>query len=188
LTGVLPPSTFVPDFSRNTIQQATNHQKHEQMDRELLPQSMTDPRNIRRIVAAIILLAVWILIDKGNVYGQTSARTVVDPAKGSEQLMTDNRGGGGKPDEGDGSDEDGGMVVYPNPTRDILVFDFEFTVRGGSTGQCQIVDALGRNVYSGQVSTDGAANRISLGHLRPSLYMARVDLDGRTMVRRFFKE
>ena len=153
------------------------------MEKELLPQSRTDSRILWRIVVAILVLAVWILIDKGNVYGQTSAKTSVASAKESGYVITDNRSGG-KPDE----DDDGGMIVYPNPTRDILVFDFEFTVRGGSSGQCQITDALGRIVHSGQVSTDGATNRISLGHLRPGLYLARVELDDRTIVRRFFKE
>lgn len=143
------------------------------------------PRTLVRVLAAIMVLAIWILIDKGNVYGQSMSASSSNPNKGSE-LVLGNRDG--DPTSGQ-DDSDGGMVVYPNPTKDVLVFDFEFTVRGNNTADVYIINALGQTVLRGTVSTDGGpAAMMRLDGLRPGLYMVRALSGNKEMVKRIIKD
>lgn len=143
------------------------------------------PRTLMRVLAALVVLAIWILIDKGNVYGQSVSALTTSQTKTAE-LALGNRDG--DPTSGQ-TDPNGGMVVYPNPVKEVLVFDFEFTVRGSQSADVHIVNALGQTVLRGTVSTEGGpAAMMRLDGLKPGLYMVRAVCGGKEMVKRIIKD
>jgi hypothetical protein len=142
-------------------------------------------QTIMKAAAVIALVMVWILIDKGNALGQ-SARQAMEV--GSQQATSSPLARFGDPDgeTGDGSgNSDGDFSVFPNPVDDDAVFDFEFTVRKDMP--YEVTDALGRLVQSGTFKADLQQQRIDMSGYRPGLYMVRVNVAGRAIVKRLYK-
>lgn len=95
----------------------------------------------------ITVLAIWILIDTGNVYGQSkmehgSVDLEKEPTEVAAKAGDDQKGSRGGIDP-----EQGGFTIYPVPTEDDLVFDFEFTVKTENIS-LQVVDPQGRVVIN----------------------------------------
>lgn len=149
-------------------------------------------KGLFRISAVILFIMVWILIDKGNVYGQSqtesaSSKLKKEKAQASDDMLKFN-GGDDEDiiDEGTGTDEDNTLVVYPNPVEGDLVFDFEFTVKSGAP--FEIVDALGKLVDQGVIKPGVSQQKVDLSKLKTGLYILRVDLGGKPIVKRLVKK
>lgn len=145
-----------------------------------------------KAAAVIALVMVWILIDKGNALGQGSkdARQSVKQSEAAAQNPTPlfrngNGGRDGKPG-GDGGDEDGDFNIYPNPVKDDAVFDFEFTVR--TDIPYEITDALGRLVERGSFEPEIQQQTVNFSQYRSGLYLVRVQVGNRAVVKRVIKQ
>lgn len=147
-----------------------------------------------KISAILIMMLVWILIDKGNVYGQSLAldSKVSQKASKSNSVIEDafTKAGGGEDgdiiDEGTGSDGDNSFDVFPNPFERDLVFDFEFTVREGAP--YEVVDVQGRLVEQGTIAPGVSQYRVDLGDLKTGMYFVRVDVGSTLVVKRLIKK
>jgi hypothetical protein len=139
-------------------------------------------QTVMKAAAVIALVMVWILIDKGNALGQSArqATEVGSQATASGPLFRDGIRGGETED-----DETGDFNIFPNPVDDDAVFDFEFTVRKGMP--YEVTDALGRLVQSGTFEADLQQQRIDMSGYRSGLYMVRVNVAGRAVVKRIYK-
>jgi hypothetical protein len=147
--------------------------------------SIPNMQTIMKAAAVIALVMVWILIDKGNALGQ-SARQATEAVGEQDTPSQLSRFGDPDGETGDGSDDtDGDFNIFPNPVDDDAVFDFEFTVRKGMP--YEVTDALGRLVQSGTFEADLQQQRIDMSGYRPGLYMVRVNVAGRAIVKRIYK-
>jgi hypothetical protein len=142
-----------------------------------------------RISAIVIMVMVWILIDKGNIYGQSiSDRDVIsksDVAHGIQSAQLRERAdeeGGELPIE----DKGGEFVARPNPVIGELVFDFEFTVKTGIP--FEVLDPLGRLAAQGTFEPGVSSQSIDLSHLKTGMYLVRLDLGDKMEVRRIIKK
>jgi len=148
------------------------------------PQYSPSPnmQTVMKAAAVIALVMVWILIDKGNALGQSArqAAEVGSQATASGPQFRDGIRGGDIED-----DETGDFNVFPNPVDDEAVFDFEFTVRKGMP--YEVTDALGRLVQGGTFEADLQQQRIDMSGYRSGLYMVRVNVAGRAVVKRIYK-
>lgn len=148
-------------------------------------------KSVGKVAVVVILMMVWILIDKGNVYGQSqvSIKSHLEMSDSDQApLFKDGDEDGGLTDGelGGEGDEDNNFEVYPNPVEGDLVFDFEFTVRTDSP--YEIIDPQGRLVRSGQIQSGIAAHSIDLSGLRTGMYIVRVELGGKHKVQRIIKQ
>lgn len=144
---------------------------------------------VARISVVIILVMVWILIDKGNVYGQstskqmqlskqTNASTQDGPSfKDGDEDQTD--------DELGGTDEGDVFTTFPNPVVQDLVFDFEFTVKEGIP--YDVHDMLGKLEMRGEFKPHIKTQKLDLSSLRPGIYMVRLKLGNKMVVRKILK-
>lgn len=149
-------------------------------------------RMIAKTVAVLLLTMVWILIDKGNAAGQ-SADVTAHAVK--HQQLSDGiaipqpsfKSG----DDRDGEvelpveEEEDDLIVYPNPVEDVLVFDFEFTVRGQMP--FIVTDSQGRVTGQGSLNPELRSQNIDLSHLRPGIYLVHVNTGKRSVVKRIIK-
>jgi len=144
--------------------------------------SIPNMQTVIKGAAVIALVMVWILIDKGNALGQ-SARQATEVGSQATASGPQFRNGirGGDIEE----DETGDFHVFPNPVDDEAVFDFEFTVR--KEMPYEVTDALGRLVQSGTFEADLQQQRIDMSGYRSGLYMVRVNVAGRAVVKRIYK-
>lgn len=143
---------------------------------------------VLKAVAVVALIMVWILIDKGNALGQV-ARAGHQVAKQSATVssvagpsLRDGMRDGG-PGEEDGS---GDFNVYPNPVKDDAVFDFEFTVKGEMP--YEITDALGRLMDQGVFVPDVKRQTVNLSNYRTGMYLIRIRMGDKAVVRRIIKQ
>ncbi|MGB1316856.1 MAG: T9SS type A sorting domain-containing protein [Flavobacteriales bacterium] len=147
-------------------------------------------KKLVRISAIIIMVAVWILIDKGNIYGQSiSDRDVISKSK-SESIAPsallregeDLRDGDELPivDEGDL------FTIKPNPVQHELVFDFEFTVK--TTIPYEVLDPLGRLAFQGAFEPGVATQSLDFSRLKTGMYIVRMHLGDKLEVRRVIKK
>ena len=86
-------------------------------------------KSLARITAIIIMVMVWILIDKGNIYGQSiSDRDVISKSALQTETQTAQlrEGDDIRGDEIPTEDEGDHFTTRPNPVQQDLVFDFEF--------------------------------------------------------------
>lgn len=148
-------------------------------------------KSVGKAAALVVLIMVWILIDKGNVYGQSqvflkSQLEMSDFDKAPLHKGGDEDGGLTDDDLGGEGDEDNNFEVYPNPVEGDLVFDFEFTVRNDSP--YEIIDPQGRLVRSGQIQSGITAHSIDLSSLKTGMYIVRVELGGKHKVQRIIKQ
>jgi len=138
-----------------------------------------------RISAIIVLIMVWILIDKGNVYGQKlSALKLADKNKISTTIES--------PSFTKSTEEVKTPIVDqstfnmgPNPVHHELVFDFEFTVRGDTP--YDVVDAMGRLMDSGRFVEGISRQSINLSNLKNGMYLVRLKIGNKLDVRRIIK-
>ena len=141
-----------------------------------------------RVIAIVVMVMVWILIDKGNIYGQ-SVVVEASVAKAAEfqvqsQLLregADERVGGILTEE-----EGGEFVVKPNPVSGDLVFDFEFTVREGI--HYEVMNPLGKLVESGLFQPGLSTHSIDFSRLKSGMYLVRLDFGSRLEVRRIIRK
>lgn len=135
---------------------------------------------------------VWILIDKGNIYGQSRSDAGLETGKAGKLSVADQslfKAGGGDgdiQDDLDDSDEDNSFTVFPNPVDGDLVFDFEFTVREGAP--YEVHDALGKLIDRGVLMPGLSEYKLDLRRLIPGLYFIRVELGGKLQVKRIIKK
>ncbi len=152
-------------------------------------------KGLARVSAILILVMVWILIDKGNACGQSQSDQLksLDKEMGltsSDPLFkSGNRGGddeviGEDPD----SDDDNNFDIYPNPFEKDLVFDFEFTVKGEQGAPFEVVDAQGRLVDQGVLAPGSSQYKIDLGGLPHGMYFVRIDVGSTPQVKRVIKK
>ena len=150
-------------------------------------------KGVAKVSAILILMLVWILIDKGNVYGQSLAvdSKVLQKARRSNSVSEDafTKAGGGEDgdiiDEGSGSDGDNSFDAFPNPFEQDLVFDFEFTVREGAP--YEVVDVQGKLVEQGTLAPGASQYKVDLGNLKTGMYFVRVDMGSSVQVKRIIK-
>lgn len=142
--------------------------------------------------AILIMIMVWILIDKGNIYGQSASSESKASVKAGK-LSTGNdllkaNGGDGDDLTGEGSEEggDNSLVVYPNPVEGDLVFDFEFTVKTGAP--FEVMDAQGKLVENGQIKPGVSQQRVDLSRLKSGVYIIRVDAGAKPIIKRIIKK
>ncbi len=141
-----------------------------------------------RISAIIIMVMVWILIDKGNIYGQDAAE-ITSIAKSDESRSIQSpslREGDGRDDLKIESDEGTHFTVKPNPVVQDLVFDFEFTIKTGIP--YEVIDPLGRLAAEGTFDPGIATQTISFADLQDGMYLVRLDMGDRLEVRRIIKK
>lgn len=145
-------------------------------------------RLLRISVMGVIVL-LWILIDKGNIYGQSlgdqnkALKQALDAQVGSPFF----KGGDGDP-EGDDlpTDEEGDeFVTRPNPVQGELVFDFEFTVR--TDIPYEVLDPLGRLAAHGTFQQGINSQGIDFSKFRSGMYIVRLHLGDKVKVRRIIK-
>lgn len=151
---------------------------------------LSDSKNCRRLArisAIIIMVMVWVLIDKGNIYGQeVSVRTVINKSDVSSTTQSPLlREGDGTPDKLE-SDESNNLVVKPNPFTKELVFDFEFTIRTGIP--YTIMDPMGRLIDEGIFEPGVSTHQLDLSHLKTGMYLVRLDLGHKLEVKRVIKK
>lgn len=142
-----------------------------------------------KLSAVAIMVMVWILIDKGNVYGQSlSQGSEVKEVKASQtspsaQLRL---GDGGGRDGGLPADEGGNeFVTKPNPVVSDLVFDFEFTVKAGIP--YQVLDPLGRLVAHGTFVPGVSTQSIDFSRFKEGMYLVRLQIGDKVAVRKILK-
>ena len=147
-------------------------------------------KRLARITAIIIMVAVWILIDKGNIYGQSVAhrdvisKSVVQAEIQLAQLRQgDNFRGDGELPTGD---DEGSFTVKPNPVQGELVFDFEFTVR--TEIPYEVLDPLGRIAFTGFFEPGLATQTLDFSRLKTGMYIVRMHLGNKLDVRRIIKQ
>lgn len=143
---------------------------------------------LARVTVIITLIMVWILIDKGNIYGQSSDLGVVtktDLVKSSVQTpsLRETPDDGGK--IGDDA-HDTHFEVKPNPVVDDLVFDFEFTVKEGIP--YEVLDPLGRLAAQGTFLPGVSSQSIDFASFQKGMYLVRLDLGTKVEVRRIIKQ
>lgn len=148
---------------------------------------------VLKVSAILVMIMVWILIDKGNIYGQTIAQKVktaeyaVVGADSDQSLFKANGDDeGGIIDEGSGVDEDNSFDAYPNPFERDLVFDFEFTVREGCP--YEVIDVQGKLVEQGTLQPGSAQYHIDLSQLKTGMYFVRVNIGNSLQVKRLVKK
>jgi hypothetical protein len=146
-------------------------------------------RRLLRISVMGIIILLWILIDKGNIYGQslgTQDRSL-SQALDAEVDSPLYKGGDGDPegDELPTDDEGDDFVTRPNPVEGELVFDFEFTVR--TDIPFEVLDPLGRLAAHGTFEQGISSQSIDFSKFRPGMYIVRLDLGDKVKVRRIIK-
>lgn len=151
-------------------------------------------KGLLRVSVIITMVIVWILIDKGNVYGQNLA----NQALLSKQVL-------GQPEtvhspffkDGDGSRDgdddlpienevDNEFTIKPNPVEGDLVFDFEFTVK--TEMPVEIYDPLGKLVDTGVFVPGVSTQKLDLSRLPTGMYIVRLNLGSKAEVRRIIKK
>lgn len=142
-----------------------------------------------KLSAIGILILVWILIDKGNVYGQSLTQKDLTLKKAQHTQMDTPlfKGGDDEPDsEGLPTEDEGDeFVTKPNPVKDELVFDFEFTVR--TAIPYEVVDPLGRLAAQGNFVPGIRSQTIDFSKFKTGMYIVRLDLGDKVKVRRIIK-
>ena len=146
-------------------------------------------KSLARITAIIIMVMVWILIDKGNIYGQSiSDRDVI--SKSSPEAETQSpqlrEGDDIRGDEIPTEDEGDVFTARPNPVQQDLVFDFEFTVKEGIP--VQVLDPLGRLAYQGVFEPGINTQTLDFSRFKKGMYIVRLDLGNKIAVRRIIKQ
>lgn len=152
-------------------------------------------KSLLRISAIIIMIMVWILIDKGNVYGQSFA-THTQLSKqalsrgDSNQDPLFRKGDGSRNGDlaspGSEGNEENDFTVKPNPVEGDLVFDFEFTVRQAIP--VVVYDPMGKLVDETTFEPGINSQKIDFSHLPKGMYIVRLDIAGKTEVRRIVKK
>ncbi|MDB4678453.1 T9SS type A sorting domain-containing protein [bacterium] len=149
-------------------------------------------KGLLRISAIIIMAIVWILIDKGNIYGQSLAdrAQISKEALGQAEVLQSPLFKGGD-DDRDGDiptegDEDNTFTVKPNPVEGDLVFDFEFTVK--TTIPVEIYNPLGKLVDQSTFVPGVSSQKLDFRRLPVGMYIVRLDLGDKTEVRRIIKK
>lgn len=149
-------------------------------------------QGLARVSVIIVFILVWILIDKGNVYGQSKSDAGLQVAKSNKLEVSDQslfKAGGGdgdiQDDLSDADDEGNSFTVFPNPVQGDLVFDFEFTVKEGAP--YEVHDALGKLIDRGVLQPGLSEYKLDLRELIPGLYFIRVDMGGKLQVKRIIK-
>ncbi len=158
--------------------------------KQLYSSSMMKGQILLKAAAVVALVMVWILIDKGNALGQES-NIVRQSVKHAQQttgsatpLLRDGSRDGGIGE--DGEDGSGDFSVFPNPVKDDAVFDFGFTVRGELP--YQITDALGRLVDQGTFVPDLKRQTVDFSRYRTGMYLVRVQMGNKAVVKRIIKQ
>ena len=151
-------------------------------------------KSLARITGIIIMIAVWILIDKGNIYGQSISdgdvisKSTQEPVSRSALFRSADDATG---DDGLGGDvptvdEDDLITIKPNPVEGELVFDFEFTVKTGIP--YEVLDPLGRFAFQGVFEPGITTQSLDFAMLKTGMYIVRMHLGNKLEVRRIIKQ
>lgn len=142
-----------------------------------------------RPLVFMITVVVWILIDKGNIYGQGRMekdviqkkveRNVTDSGFYKSEDSRDDPRPGGEEDESDH------FTVKPNPVEQDLVFDFEFTVREGVP--YEVFSPSGQLVAAGTLPPFSSNQSIDLSALPSGMYVLRLVIAEKARVRKIIK-
>lgn len=147
-------------------------------------------KGLARVSAILIMIMVWILIDKGNIYGQSLSQDEVKQPLRIEKVSTSGadlaKSGGGEGDLLDDSDEDTDFQVYPNPVKQDLVFDFEFTVREAIP--YEVLSPLGRLVAKGEFEPGLSVQGLDFSRFKSGMYIVRLTINGKSKVKRVIRE
>ncbi len=148
---------------------------------------------VMRVSAIIIMTIVWILIDKGNIYGQSSLRQgqltkqELDNTEHhvSSPMFKDGDGArdGDLPIEGE---DENGFVLKPNPVEGELVFDFEFTVR--ESIPVEVYDPLGKLIQTGTFEPGISSQKLDFSRYPTGMYIVRLNIGSKMETRRVIKK
>ncbi len=140
-----------------------------------------------RISAILMMIMVWILIDKGNVYGQeSSVRNVISKTDVASNDQTALLRELSDDPQIVSSEDKNQFVLMPNPFTKDLVFDFEFTIKTGIP--YDVICPLGRLIQSGQFESGISTQHLDLSHLQNGMYLVRLNMGDRVEVRRVIKK
>ncbi len=145
-------------------------------------------KRLGRITIIIIMAMVWILIDKGNIYGQSlDHRSVISKSsiESETQSALLREGDDVRGDEIPTGDEGDYFTLKPNPVEHDLVFDFEFTVKEGIP--VQVLDPLGRLAYTGVFQPGISTQTLDFSGFKTGMYIVRLDFGDKIEVRRIIK-
>ncbi len=140
-----------------------------------------------RISAILMMIMVWILIDKGNVYGQeSSVRDLISKTDVTSNAQTALLRELSDDTQLASTEDKNQFVLMPNPFTKELVFDFEFTIKTGIP--FEVICPLGRLVQSGHFEPGISVQHLDLSHLQNGMYLIRLNMGDRVEVRRVIKK
>ena len=142
---------------------------------------------ISRMVLILTVMFIWILIDAGNVYGQ-SERSVPQKVRSIDvnPMMREGADQGVILEE---SHEEG-FEIKPNPTRGTMVFDFEFIIRtGDEETSVDVFDSMGRLAIHMDLDAETIETglKLDLGQQLPGTYIVVVRNGERLFTKRILK-
>ena len=140
--------------------------------------------------AALLLTVVfiWILIDAGNVYGQSHSKDKdMVGALDANPMLREGI------EEGEILNEpigEPGFQIRPNPTDGDLVFDFEFIIRSGQDDtSINVFDAMGRLAYQSKLNPEVVEKgvKLDLRNQLPGTYIVVIKNGDQMFTKRFLK-
>lgn len=149
-------------------------------------------KGLLRVSTIIIMAIVWILIDKGNICAQSledksqlaeQALELTQTAQSPQLKEGDGSRGGDVPIE---EGEENEFTVKPNPVKDDLVFDFEFTVK--TSIPVEIYNPQGKLVDQSTFVPGVSSQKLDFRRLPVGMYIVRLNLGDKTEVRRIIKK
>lgn len=150
-------------------------------------------RGLARVSVILVLAVVWILIDKGNIYGQSIATgeklALKKISTAANQAPLLRQADESRDDDGilgDDTDEGTGFTAFPNPVKQDLVFDFEFTVKEAIP--YEVISPLGRLVEVGQFEPGVNTQSLDFRRLKSGMYIVRLSIGGEAKITRIIKE
>ena len=143
---------------------------------------------LARVVVLLSVVFIWILIDVGNVYGQSMNKDqeMVRALDGNPML----REGVNPGYEMDESNKEEGFEILPNPTRGSMVFDFEFIIRtGDEETSVDVFDSMGRLAVHVDLDpqTIETGLKLDLSRELPGTYIAVVRNGDNVFTKRILK-
>lgn len=142
-----------------------------------------------KVSAMVAFIMVWILIDKGNVYGQSMSSDLDALQSGKLPSLQQPHLRGGDDHGGDlldDEDEGNSFTSYPNPTKDDLVFDFEFTVKTGI--DYEVFGPAGRLVDEGFIEPGLATYTLDMSRHQTGLYIIRMHIGSDVQISKVLKQ
>lgn len=149
-------------------------------------------KSVVRISTIILMVLVWILIDKGNVHGQSQFSDTHEVKNKRELQQVQPNALHRLSDSGEGDDLplDGStgtaFTIKPNPVQADLVFDFEFTVKEAIP--VTVFDPMGKRILQYTFEPGVNSQKLNLEQLPTGVYIVQLEIAGKTKVKKIIKK